>query len=85
MCCLANVFSKWKLNGKDKAFVTDSGSNILAALSILNIPHIPCMAHVLHLTVSKGLEVISHLQVFIIISQLNYLDQMFSNCWALQS
>ncbi|CAI6342938.1 unnamed protein product [Macrosiphum euphorbiae] len=52
---LLTEFNKWDIQSKIAGIVTDGGSNIKAAVRLMNLPHIPCTAHKLNLIVSQAL------------------------------
>jgi len=52
---LLTEFNKWDIQSKIAAIVTDGGSNIKAAVRLMNLPHVPCTAHKLNLIVSQAL------------------------------
>ena len=54
---LSSMFSDWKITDKVCGGITDNGSNIVNAFTLLNIDHFPCIAHTLQLAVNKGLKV----------------------------
>ncbi|XP_065891713.1 E3 SUMO-protein ligase ZBED1-like [Dysidea avara] len=47
----------WKITDKVCGGISDNGSNIVNAFTLLNIDHFPCIAHTLQLAVNKGLKV----------------------------
>jgi len=52
---LKNIFNEWEIIHKILAIVTDSGANIKSAVNKLQIPHIPCTAHILNLIVTQAI------------------------------
>ena len=54
---LSAMFTNWKIKEKVCGGITDNGSNIVNALSLLKIDHFPCIAHTLQLAINKGLKV----------------------------
>ena len=56
--CLLCVIKEWKLDSKETLYVTtDNAANIVKACKIAQLPHMPCFAHTLNLSVQKGLGV----------------------------
>jgi len=56
---LTDIFERWNIKNIIIALTTDNGSNIKKAAQIMgNIDRLPCAAHTLQLTVSKGLNII---------------------------
>ncbi|XP_043064693.1 E3 SUMO-protein ligase ZBED1-like [Drosophila ficusphila] len=51
-----NVLSKWNLESKVNAIVTDNASAMIKACEILQKRHLPCFAHCLNLVVQDCLE-----------------------------
>ena len=51
---LKRILEEWHIMDKVVACVTDSGANIKAAVNILGIPHLPCIAHLLNLVVQNA-------------------------------
>lgn len=52
---LMNTFNEWNIRSKISAIVSDSGDNIKSAVHILQIPHLPCVAHEVNLIVNNCL------------------------------
>jgi len=52
---LLTEFNNWGIQNKIAAIVLDGGSNIKAAVRLMDLPHIPCTAHKLNLIVSQAL------------------------------
>ena len=51
---LQEVFSQWNLSPSNLAsFVTDNGSNIVRAFTLLGWPRVSCFSHILHLAVEE--------------------------------
>ena len=48
------VSEKWKM--KETRVISDGAANIQAALNKVDVPHYPCFAHTLNLSVNKGLR-----------------------------
>ena len=56
---LTDIFERWNIKNIIIVLTTDNGSNIKKAAQIMgNIDRLPCAAHTLQLTVSKGLNII---------------------------
>jgi len=53
---LHDIFQNWNVQSKVCAIVTDSEANIKAAISLMNIEHIPYTAHKLNIIVKKSLK-----------------------------
>jgi len=55
---LSSTFTDWKITDQVCGGITDNGSNIVNAFTLLNIDHFPCIAHTLQLAVNRGLKVV---------------------------
>ena len=57
MDMIESLASDWGIDIKRKvtSFTTDSGSNIVKALDVMNIPRLACVGHTLNLAVQKAL------------------------------
>lgn len=53
---LTDVIKEWNIEDKIVAIVTDSGANIKAAIRLLGLNHIPCVAHKLNNAVKNALR-----------------------------
>ena len=59
---LFDLLYEWEIDSKINAIVTDNASNVKKACSNMRIgERIPCAAHMLQLSIGKGLEVIKTL------------------------
>ncbi|CAG8599404.1 6883_t:CDS:1, partial [Ambispora gerdemannii] len=68
------IIEKWSLQEKVIAIVTNNELNIIKAISYLNnITRIPCTAHILQLTIGKGLA-----PVLVFISRTKCLNWFFT-------
>jgi hypothetical protein len=57
---LVQIFENWRIHHKIFAATTDNGANILKAVSLMNnVQSVSCVAHTIHLSVTKGLAQIS--------------------------
>ena len=55
---LQEVFSQWNLSPSNLAsFVTDNGSNIVRAFTLLGWPRVSCFSHTLHLAVEEVFKI----------------------------
>jgi len=55
---LQEVFSRWNLSPLNLAsFVTDNGSNILCAFTLLGWPRVSCFSHTPHLAVEEAVKI----------------------------
>lgn len=54
---LTNIIKEWEIETKVVAIVSDSGANIKAAIRLLEINHIPCVAHKLNNAVKTALKI----------------------------
>ncbi|CAG8783946.1 25037_t:CDS:1, partial [Dentiscutata erythropus] len=52
---LNQTLTEWGLINKMTAIITDNGSNIKKVTQLLGFNRIPCTAHVLQLSVGRGL------------------------------
>lgn len=55
---LLSVIREWGLTNKVQAIVTDSASNISAAIRLTGYTHLYCFAHILNLVVQSSIKVI---------------------------
>jgi len=53
---MTNELYNWNIFHKVVAVVTDGGANIKAAVRLMNLSHLPCIAHKLNLVVQKALQ-----------------------------
>lgn len=53
---MTNELNNWNIFHKVVAVVTDGGANIKAAVRLMNLSHLPCIAHKLNLVVQKALQ-----------------------------
>ena len=54
---LTNALDEWNISRSSvAAFSTDNGSNIVQAISLMNVPHIACFAHTTQIGVEKLLK-----------------------------
>ena len=53
---LEDIMSSWDIKDKVFAIVTDNASNMVAAVGLMDIHHIPCFAHTLNLVVIDSLK-----------------------------
>ena len=53
---LEDIMSSWDIKDKMFAIVTDNASNMVAAVGLMDIHHIPCFAHTLNLVVMDSLK-----------------------------
>jgi hypothetical protein len=52
---IQNELAKWNISkSKIMGVVTDNGSNIVAAINILQLPQFSCFAHTLQLVINHG-------------------------------
>ncbi|GFR84459.1 zinc finger BED domain-containing protein 4 [Elysia marginata] len=58
---LEAVIHDWGLQEKVFAIVTDNASNMVAAVNLLKVRHVPCYAHTLNLVVNDTLKELPHL------------------------
>ena len=55
---LTDILSDWNLDAKKiSACTTDNGSNITKAISLLNVPHVPCLGHSINIGINKALKI----------------------------
>jgi hypothetical protein len=52
---IEQIISQFQLEQKLFVATTDNGANVVKAIRLMGISHIPCCAHTLHLSVIKGL------------------------------
>ena len=58
MTGLQEIFSRWNLSPSNLAsFVTDNGSNIVRAFTLLGWPHVSCFSRTLHLAVEEAFKI----------------------------
>jgi len=50
------IIADYQLNNKVSAVVTDSGQNVVSAVRLLNLRHLPCAAHTLNLVVNDAVN-----------------------------
>ncbi|MGH0181813.1 UNVERIFIED_CONTAM: hypothetical protein FKN15_014885 [Acipenser sinensis] len=60
--CLYGIIQSWGLRGKVQCAVTDNGANMVAAIRKLNLRHMLCFAHTLHLIVKDSLAAVADLE-----------------------
>ncbi|XP_022165682.1 zinc finger BED domain-containing protein 1-like [Myzus persicae] len=53
---MTNELHNWNIFNKVVAVVTDGGANIRAAVRLMNLSHLPCIAHKLNLVVQQALK-----------------------------
>jgi len=53
---MTNELNNWNIFHKVVAVVTDGGANIKAAVRLMNLCHLPCIAHKLNLIVQQALQ-----------------------------
>lgn len=53
---MTNELNNWNIFHKVVAVVTDGGANIKAAIRLMNLSHLPCIAHKLNLVVQQALK-----------------------------
>ncbi|XP_050062434.1 E3 SUMO-protein ligase ZBED1-like [Aphis gossypii] len=53
---MTNELNNWNIFHKVVAVVTDGGANTKAAVRLMNLSHLPCIAHKLNLVVQKALQ-----------------------------
>ena len=51
------MFKSWSLSDKVCGATTDNCGNIVNAVGLLGLEHVPCIAHTLQLSIKRGLEV----------------------------
>lgn len=53
---ITEELNKWNIYEKVIAITTDGGANIKSAVRLMNLPHLPCIAHKLNLIVQQSLQ-----------------------------
>lgn len=53
---ISEELNNWNIYEKVIAIITDGGANIKSAVRIMNLPHLPCIAHKLNLIVQQSLQ-----------------------------
>ncbi|CAH1170700.1 unnamed protein product [Phaedon cochleariae] len=78
---LSHLLCEWNLEKlKHQTFTTDSGANIIKAIEILKVNHIPCFGHSLNTGVEKSLR-IAELQPSI--GKVTKIQSAFAHSWKL--
>lgn len=54
---LSDMFKAWSLSNKVCGATTDNCGNIVNAVGLLGLEHVPCVAHTLQLSIKRGLEI----------------------------
>ena len=54
--CIKVVMTQWNIVNKVFAMVSDNAANMKKAVDMLNLKHVPCFAHTLHLLVNESLD-----------------------------
>ncbi|CAG8483277.1 5753_t:CDS:2 [Cetraspora pellucida] len=54
---IVQIIDRFQLKQKLVAATTDNGANVVKAIRLIDISHVPCSAHTLHLSVLKGLNI----------------------------
>ena len=53
---LSDMFKSWSLSDKVCGATTDNCGNIVNAVGLLGLEHVPCIAHTLQLSIKRGLD-----------------------------
>lgn len=55
---LKDILSDWNLDAeKVTCYTTDNASNIIKAISMLDIPHMPCFGHTINIGINKAFQI----------------------------
>lgn len=57
---ITEELNKWNIYEKVVAVVTDGRANIKSAVRLMDLPHLPCIAHKINLIVQKTLQLIDY-------------------------
>nr|XP_015922601.2 E3 SUMO-protein ligase ZBED1-like [Parasteatoda tepidariorum] len=76
---MTSILSDWDLDiANITSCTTDNGRNILKAVSLLEIPHVPCFGHTINIGVNKALEIPSIKKA---VSRVRKLQNALAHSW----